>query len=68
LQKQKLDSDTLDAFRKEVAIMSKLRQPHLLLFMYSCSFTSLPSPPLCSLLLTTARLTSSGEPAQSQET
>jgi hypothetical protein len=33
LQKQKLDSDTLEAFRKEVAIMSKLRQPHLLLFM-----------------------------------
>lgn len=37
LQKQKLDSDTLEAFRKEVAIMSKLRQPHLLLFMGACT-------------------------------
>jgi len=37
LNAQNLDEETLASFRKEVAIMSKLRHPNVLLFMGACT-------------------------------
>eukprot|EP00027_Filamoeba_sp_ATCC50430_P018551 CAMPEP_0168567218 /NCGR_PEP_ID=MMETSP0413-20121227/14878_1 /TAXON_ID=136452 /ORGANISM="Filamoeba nolandi, Strain NC-AS-23-1" /LENGTH=511 /DNA_ID=CAMNT_0008599375 /DNA_START=169 /DNA_END=1704 /DNA_ORIENTATION=+ len=37
LYESKLDENTMDSFKKEVAIMSKLRHPNVLLFMGACT-------------------------------